>query len=440
MDPDLQPGARWLRHTAPLRRKQLGQWSTPWWLAEAVAERVCAALPTGGLVVDPACGDGRWLVAVARARPDARLVGLDIDPAAIEAARATLRSEGVEAHLECCDALAEGAVPRADLIVGNPPFVRPQNLPRAVREDVWRRFSVATDKCDLYACFVERCLDRAPRVALVLPNTWLSMHSFGALRSRITAAGVELIAELPGDCFDAAVRPVVLVCDPADARSAGTWSPGGLELRGAVHRAPDAWSLEGPLPSLPGAPLGSVATVHMGVVCGDYARYVHRGRTRAEDRPTCRGRDVRRWHIASTDEHVWYVPRDMLDRKPYVAPKSAELFDRPEKVVLAGTTGTELRAAMDRDRRFPLDSCYVVLPRRADVDPYALLGILLSRQAGDWYAARHPAPRVKGVEVARIPVPSTGWGAIAEAARAADPAALEVAVRDAYAATGRAGR
>ena len=79
----------------------------------------------------------------------------------------------------------------------------------------------------------------------------------------------------------------------------------------------------------------------MGVVCGDYPRYVHRGRQHPDDRPTCRGKDVLRWRILPTDEHVRYDPADMLARKSYVAPKHAGLFDVPRKIVVAGTSGRE---------------------------------------------------------------------------------------------------
>jgi len=122
----------------------------------------------------------------------------------------------------------------------------------------------------------------------------------------------------------------------------------------------------------------------------------------------------------------------MLKRKPYVAPKSAALFERPEKIVVAGTTGTEIRAAMDTRGRFPLDSCYVVLPRKPEVDLWAILGILLSNETRNWYGSRYRAPRVKGVELARIPVPPRPWTDIATAARAADDIALARATASAW--------
>lgn len=428
--PDLTAAVGWLAARSATDRKRRGQWPTPWPICEAVVGLL--ELPPRPLVVDPACGDARWLVAVARRFPEARLVGYDTDPLALDAARVTLARAGVQADLVCADALAPDAVPACDAIVGNPPFVRPQHLARAVADDLWARFSVATDKVDVSACFAERALDRAPRVALVLPANLLSLASFAALRARLLRAGVDAVLALPDDAFGATIHAVVVVAGPEDRRRAGAVRDGRVEVDGRLAVSAHAWALDGDLPELPGGPLGEHVSIHMGVVCGDYGRYVHRGRAFPEDHPTCRGKDVRRWTIDPTDEHVRYVPDEMLARKPYVAPKHAGLFDVPRKIVVAGTSGRTLRAAMDTERRFPMDSCYVVHARRREVDLDAVLGLLLSPAVGEWYGRRFRAARVKGVEVARIPVPRGPWDAIAAAARARDEAAIDVAVRDAY--------
>ncbi len=435
IDPDLSAGHLWLARRTPAQRKRTGQWATPYWLCRTTVDMIAPQLqgierPT---IVDPACGDGRWLVAAARRFPGARLVGLDIDRGAIEAARATLKAEGIEAELRVGDALEDGALPPADAVIGNPPFVRPQHLGKNRGRELWSRFSTATDKSDLFVCFVQRALETAPVVAMVVGRVFLSLASFSALRERVLQAGVDGLYALPRDAFGATVDTLLLHCGPQDRRIRGEMNAlEGRRATGTVYVGDYAWSLQGPMPQLPGVPLGDHASVHMGIVCGDYPRYVHPGRKYPEDKPTCRGRDVKRWHIGETDLHVRYDPRDMLRRKPYVAPKHAGLFDVPEKVVVAGTTGRKLVAAMDTERRFPMDSCYVVHPR-GEADPWGLLGLLLSKPVGDWYGARFGAPRVKGVELKQIPIPPPPWTGIAAAARTGDEEALNAAVERAYA-------
>jgi len=165
----------------------------------------------------------------------------------------------------------------------------------------------------------------------------------------------------------------------------------------------------------------------MGVVCGSYREWVHRGPPGVGDVRTCRGKQVRRFAIEDSEEWLRYRPREMLARRPYVAPKSRALFDVPEKLVLAGTTGRVLRCAVDTERRYPLDSCYV--SERGD--PWLLCGLLNSEAVNAWYGARFPAPRVKAVELHRLPWPPSVEG-VAEAARAADQEGLDEAVRRAY--------
>lgn len=433
--PDLSAADAWLVRRSPQDRKRFGQWPTPFELCVAAIERLASRCPAAGRIVDPACGDARWLVAAARRFPGAELWGIDADPTAIDAARRTLQRAGVAARLICADALLDDVVPECDAIVGNPPYVRPQHLPRPYAKDVWRRFRTMTDKCDLSVGFVELACDRAEHAALVVGRSLLSLGSFAALRERVLEVGLDGVFGLPDRTFDAAIRTVLLEIGPPGRRTAGHYAPGSpsFEVRGTVGVATDAWSLDGPLRELPGTPLGTYVRFHMGVVCGDYARYVHRGPRGPLDEPTCRGRDVRRFDIAWTGDWLRYDPADMLARKPYVAPKHRGVFEVPEKVVIAGTTGQTIVAALDTARRFPLDSCYVALPRRDDVDPAAVLGFLLCPAVADWYGARFEAPRVKGIELARIPVPPPErWHRIGQAVRDRDEAALARLTDHAY--------
>ena len=167
----------------------------------------------------------------------------------------------------------------------------------------------------------------------------------------------------------------------------------------------------------------------MGVVCGSYPEFVHRGSPGPLDRRTCRGRDVQRFHIHDRGELVLYDPREMLRRRPYVAPKNLELFDVAEKVVFSGASGKTLRAAVDTERRFPLDSCYV---SQGDGDVWALCGLLNSSPVNAWYGERFPAVRVKAVELAGLPWPTGPLDRLAEATRAQDQAGLDEAAREAY--------
>lgn len=428
----LAPGLAWERSRSADQRKRLGQWPTPWWLVQSVLDRVLAQVPRGGVVMDPACGDGRWLAAVGVRRPDARLVGWDLDPDAVAVAQAVCAAAGVTVELSCRDALRGDERHLADLVVGNPPFIRPQNLDAATRAYVWRRFGVMTDKADLYAAFLERMVELSKpgpaRVAVVVGDTWVSMASYAALRDHLWDVGIRLLVPLPSGTFAARVGTVAMVLGTG-RRQLGALQDGALKARSPLRRSQGIVLLQD-APELVGqGTLGDHWRLRMGVVCGSYREFVHTGPRGALDQPTCRGRDVQPWSIADRGEWVRYAPREMLDRRPYVAPKTRALFDVPAKVVLAGASGRQLRAAVDTARRFPLDSCYV---SQGDGDVWALAGLLNSATVNAWYGARFPAARVKAVELATVPWPRGPLDAVGRAARAQDQAAVDVAVAQAY--------
>lgn len=82
-------------------RYKIGEYYTPWWLVELILERLerRGAPARDGVVLDPACGSGRFLVSAFRrklergADPDAAyfsVVGIDLNPLAVSIARAEL--------------------------------------------------------------------------------------------------------------------------------------------------------------------------------------------------------------------------------------------------------------------------------------------------------------------------------------------------------------
>ena len=82
---------------------------------------------TSDAVLDPSCGDGRFL-GIAEELGAGRLVGCDIDPVAMQFAEARVGRGSLEVHVGDFFALEPGTVEPVDLVVGNPPFIRYQNF------------------------------------------------------------------------------------------------------------------------------------------------------------------------------------------------------------------------------------------------------------------------------------------------------------------------
>jgi release factor glutamine methyltransferase len=97
---------------------------------EILVEWALAWLPrTPPLVIDVGTGTGCVACAIATERPDARVVALDVSPAAAGLARANVTALGLSARVTVVesDLLSALGTARADLIVANPPY-----LPTAV--------------------------------------------------------------------------------------------------------------------------------------------------------------------------------------------------------------------------------------------------------------------------------------------------------------------
>lgn len=96
-------------------QKQLNQYFTPRWVADAIVDQYFADLSKGATVVEPSCGDGRFLMAL----PDyVNAIGVDIDPVQAQFAR-----EYTSRQVFTGDFMRVELPEDVDAVIGNPPFV-----------------------------------------------------------------------------------------------------------------------------------------------------------------------------------------------------------------------------------------------------------------------------------------------------------------------------
>jgi SAM-dependent methyltransferase len=175
-------------------RRRLGAWYTPPSLVSALVEAVLATTPRAGgalRVLDPACGDGRFLAEASRqlaaAGVVADLTGVDVDPGAVAAARAALPS----ARIVHGDSLArDWGDEHFDVVVGNPPF---RGQLSAVTSRGGRSVHGGGAYADAAAEFLAlssrlACADGG-RVGLVLPLSMLGARDAGPIRAEVSQRG-----------------------------------------------------------------------------------------------------------------------------------------------------------------------------------------------------------------------------------------------------------
>lgn len=192
---------------APDLRHRLGEHYTPRWLVE----QIVGGTPSGGVVADPACGDGRFLVALLQnGHAPQHVWGADLNPVAVVMARLSvwlflgrpaaipsvpirwadfvLGGDGADVPLVLADAARNLAgLPPASVYLGNPPWVTWRNLSDDYREAVAARTArsrlrhgrgwaarVSAGQADLSHVFVHDAIERVEplgRLAFVLPRT-----------------------------------------------------------------------------------------------------------------------------------------------------------------------------------------------------------------------------------------------------------------------------
>lgn len=206
---------------APSERKAQGEFYTPRWLVELALQRV--GWPSGSdALVDPACGAGAFLAGAAlalRHRPSAevarRISGSDLNPLAVLGARVACLcavadllepGEPFEPDIRIGDLLDDTPRDAADVIVGNPPWIRfsevePTTQARVVQ--VARHYDLVParsfhggSELDVSAVFAYRMLDGhlrlGGRAALVLPSSLLRSSSSGNFRRFVLPDGTSL--------------------------------------------------------------------------------------------------------------------------------------------------------------------------------------------------------------------------------------------------------
>lgn len=217
----------------PTIQKQNGVHFTPADLAAVVAERIAPhveAMRGNVRILDPACGDGNLLVAIANAlsRPTLRrstLIGVEDDETSFRAV-----NRRMEAVPDCAKDLVRGdfldlvdeqslfssasQMPPVDAIIANPPYVRTQVLGAARAQDLAARFDLR-GRVDLYQAFLvgmSRQLRPGGVLGVITSNRFLTTRGGASVRQLLRSRFEILEIVDLGDTklFEAAVLPALV--------------------------------------------------------------------------------------------------------------------------------------------------------------------------------------------------------------------------------------
>ncbi len=227
------------------------------WVVELILDLVgyTADRDLGSFVlVEPSCGTGAFLAPIADrlitssvrfGRSLQSLAGavraFDVLDANAERARKAVTVRFLDAGLEEADAtdlasawvttgdflLCDEPAEDADFVVGNPPYVRLENVPRPVMDAYRRRCSAMRGRSDLYIGFIERGLDLLTNggvLGFICADRWMRNQYGSHLRQLVTSTyAVETVISMHDvDAFDHEVSayPAIVVLRNGPQREA----------------------------------------------------------------------------------------------------------------------------------------------------------------------------------------------------------------------------
>ncbi len=388
---------------------------------ELVAFMTALAAPIDGRwrVLEPACGDARFLIAFAeRYGTHHELVGIDIHPASIQQAKARAPfAEIIEG-----DFLLWEPGERFDLIIGNPPYGiigdashYPIHTLRHHKETYKRRFQTWQGKYNLYGAFIEHAvnlLKPGGKLVFVVPVSWLVLNDFARLRAFLAMSGRLRVYYL-GKVF----RGRNVCCGVLVLEKGGS----GLTLYDGCIPALDKPVYRGELIRFEtperlafersGTPLGALFSVHFAARSPQIRNHPQVStRPQAGCLPVLTGRNLKpgRINYETCYSGLW-LPKE-------AAPALRFFYAFPH-IVVGHTKGTRVVAALD-ERCYPWREEFHLVPKVEGLDLPAIVAHLNSEPVQEYVRLlyRDFVPHLTKPMLVRVPLPVTAsrclfeWG------------------------------
>jgi type I restriction-modification system DNA methylase subunit len=297
-----------------------------------------------------------------------------------------------------------------DAVVGNPPYVRPHNIPNDVKELLWRFYSTFVAKSDMYSCFMEKGLKLTKTSGLfgyIVPHTWTSLESFHKIREYILKQSkIKKLIQLPKKVFQEATVETCIFILEKDATIdkhdniivIEKLDVGGnhnivrrftqIEIENAYLNNFQLYTKEQGKTLLEkmkdiGLPLDKLVSFVYGFKTADDEKYIHNKNNHKESKLFIRSAAIKRYTYDPPKEYVWYVPEQMKDNKKTARPGEASRFEN-EKLMVS-RMGRSLVIAYDPGGLYVKDA--MLLLKKENV--YSLkyfLGILNSKLLNYYYS------------------------------------------------------
>ncbi|MCB6061776.1 Eco57I restriction-modification methylase domain-containing protein [Flavobacterium psychrophilum] len=315
-----------------------------------------------------------------------------------------------------------------DVIIGNPPYVRPHNIADAEKVFLWSNYFVASQKTDLYAFFTEKgasVLRKNGVLGYIMPKTWMSIHSFFKLRQLILEKyKINQIGLLPKKVFDDAIVETAIIIFENNSSYNEFDFIDVLEKKILKSEKQTEILLTNNLninenvqkKLLDFKYLGDITDIIVGIATGDDKKYCRFEKLTDIDKPAIRGANISRYNINYTGEYLWYDTKEMVrdsNLKPkstlkggglLCSPKKPTDFEMPEKIVMQRIS-KKIIASLDTEQFYAHTSVVIMKPKEDKLfkNKY-VLAILNSSYVNFWLKTNSSNVSINVGTVKNIPI------------------------------------
>lgn len=315
-----------------------------------------------------------------------------------------------------------------DVIIGNPPYVRPHNIADVEKVFLWGNYFVASQKTDLYAFFTEKgalLLKKNGKLGYIMPKTWMSIHSFFKLRQFVLENyNIKEIGLLPSKVFDdAIVETAIIIFENSPSMSAFKFVDVienkilKVEYQLDILKSSNLNINENAQKELGDFKyLGDITDIIVGIATGDDKKYCRFEKLTEIDKPAIRGANISRYNVNYTGEYLWYNTQEMVkdsNLKPkstlkggglLCSPKKPSDFEIPEKIVMQRIS-KKIIASLDTNQFYAHTSVVILKPKVDNVfkNKY-VLAILNSSYINYWLKTNSSNVSINAGTVKNIPI------------------------------------
>ncbi|MCE9586315.1 N-6 DNA methylase [Candidatus Uhrbacteria bacterium] len=327
--------------------------------------------------------------------------GQDIsDPAALA------RINPFDWEIEFKDVFSRGGF---DAVIGNPPYVRPKNIPVETKKAIWKTYQTFVAKSDLYSVFIEKGINISKlggEFSFIVPKTWTSLESFSRIRRYILSnVNIECLTQLPKKVFQKATvetcifrfertesptKENEIVIESLDSGGKVTFVR-NLQLLAIEQSHLYNFNLDSAATGdallekvrQKGSPLSEFINFQYGFKTADDKKFISEVSRYPEDKPFIRSAGVKKYHFDKPSEYVRYIPEEMIKNAKTARPGTKERFNS-EKIVVA-RMGKALVASYDPGGLYVKDAM-LLLPNDKQLSLLYILGIINSRLLNYFYS------------------------------------------------------